>query len=386
MAIDNERQIETENQPTESNYEETAIEIRDLVKTFAGGSIVAVDDIDLKIGSGEFVVLVGPSGCGKTTTLRSICGLEQPDSGSIFLNGEDITYRSPKDRDLAFVFQDIALFPHMTVRENIRFGLDMATDLSRQEKEERVRTAANMLGIGEMLDRKPAALSGGQQQRVSIGRAMVTEPAAFLLDEPFSALDANLRDRMRTEVKQLQRELGTAMIFVTHDQEEAMTLGDNIIVMDRGEIMQQGTPYEIYNEPENQFVAEFIGSPSTNLFQCDAHQSGEQVTLKSDIFTTTLDTSLSGGLSEGETVTLGIRPENLVLDSSDPLFQASIDVIEPHGTTDAIYMTVSESKGDDHEVIALTNQNQIKRDDSPLAISFEEEHVWVFDELGERIN
>lgn len=381
MATDNEREFETDSRPDNSGSRDNAIILQNLVKTFADGSIVAVDDIDLEIGSNEFVVLVGPSGCGKTTTLRSICGLEQPDSGSVILDGEDVTYDAPKDRNLAFVFQEIALFPHMTVRENIRFGLDMATDLSGEEKEERVREAAELLGLGEMLDRHPSELSGGQQQRVSIGRAMVTEPAAFLLDEPFSALDANLRDQMRTEVKQLQRQLETAMVFVTHDQEEAMTLGDQIVIMNDGKIMQRGTPYEIYNEPTNQFVAEFIGSPSTNFFDCTVQREGGEFVLVSDLFTTSLDKTLPDGLAEGDSITLAVRPERLELESDEPLFQAEIDVIEPHGTNDAIYLS---SAG--HELTAVSPQGRISRGDSPLAIGFEGESVWLFDETGNRIN
>lgn len=381
MATDNEGQITADSQVSETGTEETTIEIQELVKTFSDGSIVAVDNINLEIGGNEFVVLVGPSGCGKTTTLRCICGLDQPDSGSITINGRDVTYEEPKDRNLAFVFQDIALFPHMTVRENIRFGLDMATSLNGEEKESRVRESAEILGLGDMLDRKPSELSGGQQQRVSIGRAMVTEPAAFLLDEPFSALDANLRDRMRTEVKRLQRDLERAMVFVTHDQEEAMTLGDKIVVMNHGEIMQRGTPYEIYNEPDNRFVAEFIGSPSTNFFTCGVERGGEDAVLESDLFRTKLKSELPDDLSTGETVSLGIRPENLVLNSDDPLFEASIEVIEPHGTNDAIYLSVG-----DHELTAVAAQNQVAQSDDPLPVGFDEDHIWIFNNNGKRIS
>lgn len=380
MATDNKGRTTGESHTSGSTVGDTAIEIRSLVKTFSDGAIVAVNDVDLEIGSNEFVVLVGPSGCGKTTTLRCICGLDQPDSGTISIDGNDVTLQRPKDRDLAFVFQDIALFPHMTVRENIRFGLDMATNLPGDEKETRVRESAEMLGIGDMLDRKPAELSGGQQQRVSIGRAMVTEPAAFLLDEPFSALDANLRDRLRTEVKRLQRELERAMIFVTHDQEEAMTLGDKIVVMNNGDIMQRGTPYEVYNEPVNRFVAEFIGSPSTNFFTCRAKRAHSHITLESDLFTATLNRPWPAELSDEETVVLGVRPEHFILDSNDPLFDASIEVIEPHGPNDAIYLSV-----DDFEMTAITTQNQVSQSDSPLPINFNRDYVWVFNEDGARV-
>lgn len=380
MATDSDQQRGPDSRTGSSDSEETSIELRNLRKTFAGGSIIAVDDVDVQIDSDEFVVLVGPSGCGKTTTLRCISGLEQPDSGNVIINGRDVTYDQPKDRNLAFVFQDIALFPHMTVRENMRFGLDQTTDLSGEQKEERVREAADMLGLGGTLDRSPAELSGGQQQRVSIGRAMVTEPAAFLLDEPFSDLDANLRDQMQTEVKQLQRNLETAMVFVTHDQEEAMTLGDKIIVMNDGDIMQRGSPYDIYNEPANQFVAEFIGSPSTNFFECVVQQRGDDLVLASDIFTAPLDGALPDSLSNGDKITLAIRPEHLDLESDTPLFDATIDVIEPHGTNDAIYLS-----SDGTELSAVSEQNRFTTEDSPLAIGFEEEHVWLFDDEGERV-
>lgn len=381
MATDNESQSKVEPRVSGSEAEGTAIEIQNLVKTFSGGAIVAVDEIDLKIQGNEFVVLVGPSGCGKTTTLRCICGLDQPNSGSITINGRDVTYEQPKDRDLAFVFQDIALFPHMTVRENMRFGLDMATDLSGEEKESRVRESAELLGIGDMLDRQPGELSGGQQQRVSIGRAMVTEPAAFLLDEPFSALDANLRDRMRTEVKHLQRQLERAMIFVTHDQEEAMTLGDKIVVMNDGQIMQRGTPHEIYNEPENRFVAKFIGSPSANFFDCVATRRGDGIGLESDLFTTTLDRPWPDELSDGENVAIGVRPEHFVLDSTDPLFEASIDVIEPHGSNDVVYFTA-----DEFEMTAIVDQNEIEPSEGPLPVGLDEKRVWLFDGNGQRLS
>lgn len=358
---------------------EFSIRIKDLVKTFGGGTVVAVDEVNLDIGQNEFVVLVGPSGCGKTTTLRCICGLETPDSGAITINGEDVTSLKPREREIAFVFQDIALFPHMTVRENMRFGLDMATKLSGNEKEERVQEAARMLDIHELLDRKPSALSGGQQQRVAIGRAMVTEPEAFLLDEPFSALDANLRDRMRTEVKQLQRELERAMIFVTHDQEEAMTLGDKIVVMNEGEIVQAASPYEVYNEPENLFVAQFIGSPSTNFFECVVETRAGETVLLSDLFA--LQFEGGGNLSDGDVVKLGVRPEHLELAATDGLFEADIDVVEPHGPNDAVYLSA-----EGQTMTAVTNQNQIQASEGPVAVDFDEDRIWLFDEDGDRVD
>ncbi|MFC7231638.1 ABC transporter ATP-binding protein [Saliphagus sp. GCM10025308] len=269
-SIDDPDTVRTARDPGDGERSESAhVKIEDVKKTFDGGEVVACENINLDIEQGEFVVLLGPSGCGKTTTLRCVAGLEIPDAGRIVIDGEDVTEKKPKDRDLAFVFQSIALFPHMSVRRNIRFGLDMKTDLPPEEKADRVEEAAEILGISELLDRKPGALSGGQQQRVSLGRAMVIQPEAFLLDEPFSALDANLRDQMRVEVQRLQSKLNIAMIFVTHDQQEAMMLADKLVVMNDGEIAQVGTPDEIYHDPQTQFIAEFIGSPSTNFFDCE---------------------------------------------------------------------------------------------------------------------
>lgn len=359
---------------------ESYIELDGLRKTFGGGSIIAIEDINLSIGTDEFVVLLGPSGCGKTTTLRCISGLEIPDEGSIRVDGEDITNEKPKDRDFAFVFQRIALFPHKSVRGNMRFGLDMKTDLSSDEKERRVREAAETLGIEEMLDRSPSELSGGQQQRVSVGRAMVMEPKAFLLDEPFSALDANLRDLMRTEIKKLQRQLGTSMIFVTHDQEEAMTLGDKIVVMDDAHIQQVGSPYEIYNEPTNQFVAEFIGSPSTNMIESDIDESGDSVTISNEVFDLPVEGEIAEAVSGLNSVTLGIRPEYLKINTDDPLFTADVTVIEPHGSQDAVFLDVGGS-----EIRVVTAQNTVERGQDTVTARFDAEDMWLFDDTGDRL-
>jgi multiple sugar transport system ATP-binding protein len=356
------------------------IVLDDVRKTFAGGSIVACEDVNLDISPDEFVVLLGPSGCGKTTTLRCISGLETPDQGMIKIGDRDVTNAKPKDRNLAFVFQSIALFPHMTVRENIRFGLDMKTDLSKDEKNERVRQAAETLGIAEMLDRKPSALSGGQQQRVSIGRAMVMEPAAFLLDEPFSALDANLRDQMQTEVKKLHRQLGCAMIFVTHDQDEAMTIGDKIVVMDDGRIQQVGSPHEIYNEPSNQFVAQFIGSPSTNMFEGTVVERDGGIAIENDLFVKQMPPAEAESLSGyvGEDVTIGIRPEYLSINDGD-LFESDISVIEPQGARDVVHL-----ESDGRSLRTTVMQGDIEPNQR-VTVDFEMDKAWLFDEDGERI-
>jgi len=356
------------------------IQFENVTKTFGGGDIVACQDINLEIDSTDFVVLLGPSGCGKTTTLRCLSGLEQPDSGRIYTDGEDITDQKPKDRDLAFVFQSIALFPHMTVAENMGFGLKMTTDMSKEERRESVEEVAEMLGIEEMLDRKPAELSGGQQQRVSLGRAMVMEPEAFLLDEPFSALDANLRDQMRVEVKQLQRQLETAMVFVTHDQEEAMTLGDKIVVMQDAGIQQIGSPYEIYNEPVSKFVAEFIGSPSTNFIDCDVEATDDGYDVVTDFFRFSLSDEQASRYSESavDAASLAVRPEYLTLDE-ETLFEADVSVIEPHGSRDAVHMLV-----DDLELTALTEQEHVSRMAETVAVDIRTDEIWLFGPDGKR--
>lgn len=360
-----------------------SIVVDGLTKTFSGGSIIAAEDINLSISSDEFVVFLGPSGCGKTTTLRCISGLETPDSGNIYIHGEDVTTKKPKDRDLAFVFQDIALFPHMSVRKNIRFGLDMNTNLSQSEKQERVESVAKLLGISELLDRRTTELSGGQQQRVSLGRAMVTEPVAFLLDEPFSALDANLRDKMRVEIKKLQRELNTAMIFVTHDQEEAMTLGDSIVILDEGRIQQIGSPYEIYNEPNNLFVAQFIGSPSTNLFECNARLVNKTIVLENEMFSFELSEAQTNKVDTNhkQSLIMGIRPEHITLtEEGNGLFEAELQVIEHHGDRDAVHILASEN-----EFTAVTPQNQFENRGQRLQVSFDANEFWLFDGSGRRL-
>lgn len=242
----------------------SVVEVRNLVKHF--GNITAVNGIDLQIETGEFLVILGPSGCGKTTLMRMIAGLEMPSRGEIWIGGKEVTHLPPRLRHIAMVFQSYALYPHMTVFNNIAFPLKaQKRDMTRAEREERVQQAARMVAIGHLLERKPRQLSGGERQRVAIARALVTEPTVLLLDEPLSNLDAKLRAAARDELKDFQRKLGITTIFVTHDQIEAMGLGDRIVVMSHGTIQQVGTPVEIYNEPQNTFVATFLGSPSMNL-------------------------------------------------------------------------------------------------------------------------
>src|ERR671914_327629 len=242
-------------------------------RIYPGSDRPAVDRLDLQIDDGECVVLVGPSGCGKSTSLRMLAGLEDVDAGTITIGDRDVTHLAPKDRDIAMVFQNYALYPHMSVADNIGFALKVA-GVGKVERMRRVREAATLLGLQEFLDRKPKALSGGQRQRVAMGRAIVREPQVFLMDEPLSNLDAKLRVSTRAEIAALQRRLGVTTVYVTHDQVEAMTMGDRVAVLDDGRLQQVDTPRNLYDKPDNVFVAGFIGSPAMNLVEVDLDQDG----------------------------------------------------------------------------------------------------------------
>ncbi|WP_273836672.1 sn-glycerol-3-phosphate ABC transporter ATP-binding protein UgpC [Halococcus sp. PRR34] len=315
-----------------------------VTKRFAdgGGDIVAVDDVSADIDDGEFIVLVGPSGCGKSTTLRMIAGLETVTEGAITLDGQAINDRQPADRDIAMVFQSYALYPHMTVRENMSFGLEESTDMPGDEIEERVESSAEMMGIGRLLDRKPGELSGGQQQRVALGRAIVRDPAVFLMDEPLSNLDAKLRSQMRTELQRIQEDLGVTTVYVTHDQTEAMTMGDRIAILDDGRLQQVATPLEAYHEPANQFVAGFIGEPSMNFFETTV-ENGQLV---GDGFEYPLSEETQDSIGDSDRVTLGVRPEDIELvdtAESDHDFRTVVDVVEPVGSGNNIYLAFEDN-------------------------------------------
>ena len=298
------------------------------------GSVTAVEDFTLSISNGEFVVFVGPSGCGKSTTLRMLAGLEDVSSGSISIDGRAINNIHPKDRDIAMVFQNYALYPHLNVFDNISFGL-RAKRLPRAEIESQTHEAAEILGLGELLKRRPGELSGGQKQRVAMGRAIVRQPKVFLFDEPLSNLDAKLRHKMRAEMKILHQRVQTTTVYVTHDQVEAMTLADRIVIMNEGRIEQVGTPDEVYKQPSSQFVASFIGSPAMNFATGCIEVSGKTMSLRTD-----KGTSLEladCGVAEGTMVQLGFRPEHMELaDTAKPArghvsIAGAITVVEPMG-------------------------------------------------------
>src|SRR5476651_1526754 len=275
-------------------------------------SVHAVKDVNLQIRDKEFVVFVGPSGCGKTTTLRMIAGLEAISSGDISIDGNVVNELAPMDRDIAMVFQNYALYPHMSVYDNMAFGLKMRK-FEKPEIDKRVRDAADILGIGELLSRKPRQLSGGQRQRVALGRAIVRDPKVFLFDEPLSNLDAKLRVQMRVELKKLHERLGTTAIYVTHDQVEAMTLGDRVVVMRDGRVQQVGDPMELYNQPANRFVAGFIGSPAMNFAQVRIGAENGSLWAESDDLRIKVPAPIVSRLERytGMEATLGVRPEDL---------------------------------------------------------------------------
>ena len=312
------------------------IMLENVVKRF--GEVVAVDHLTLTIEDKEFVVLVGPSGCGKSTTLRLIAGLEEITEGFIYIGKHLVNYVEPKDRDIAMVFQNYALYPHMNVYMNMAFGLKLRR-FPREEIDRRVHEAAAILGIEGLLDRKPRQLSGGQSQRVAMGRAIVRKPKAFLFDEPLSNLDAKLRGSMRGEIRNLHDRLKTTTVYVTHDQVEAMTLADRVVLINEGAIQQVGTPLDIYDHPMNKFVAGFIGSPTMNFIDCEVVQKGANLLLDGNSFQFPISAIKDGALISqllGKEVTLGLRPEDIedrefAKEQKKGIMKATVTMVEPMG-------------------------------------------------------
>ncbi len=316
--------------------------------------VVAVEDFNLDIADREFVVLVGPSGCGKSTTLRMVAGLESISKGELYIDGKLMNDVAPKDRDIAMVFQSYALYPHMTVYDNMAFPLKLRK-VPADEIDKKVREAADILGITQYLDRKPKALSGGQRQRVAIGRAIVREPKVLLMDEPLSNLDAKLRNQMRAEIIKLRQRIDTTFMYVTHDQTEAMTLGDRIVVMKDGMVQQIGTPQQVFDSPANLFVAGFIGVPQMNFFDAQLQRSGADYAVKLGDVTIKVPAEKAKNLAahdvQSQEITLGVRPEHLTLGVTDgPRIEGTVDVSELMGSTVHLHMT---SMGQD--VIAVVN-------------------------------
>ncbi len=317
-----------------------AVTLRNIVKRFGAG--VAVDDLSLEIQDKEFAVLVGPSGCGKSTVLRMIAGLETVTSGDIFIGDTRVNGMPPRARDIAMVFQSYALYPHMTVRENMGFGLKIR-ELSKKEIDARVQEAADILGLGELLERKPKELSGGQRQRVAVGRAIVRKPRLFLFDEPLSNLDAKLRVAMRAEISKLHRRLGATIIYVTHDQVEAMTMADRIFIMNRGLLQQSGAPMEVYAKPANRFVAGFIGSPAMNFIDARIVPGIAGMQLDAGDFRLDIPESFHAPLQpySGREVVFGVRPEDIAIHAgagSANTLTTRADVVETLGSEIFAYL------------------------------------------------
>ena len=329
-----------------------SISLKNLYKIYPG-NVTAVHDFNLEIEDKEFIILVGPSGCGKSTTLRMIAGLEEISQGELYIGGKLVNDVAPKDRDIAMVFQNYALYPHMTVYKNMAFGLQLRKT-PKAEIDRKVHEAARVLGIEDLLDRKPKALSGGQRQRVALGRAMVRDPAVFLLDEPLSNLDAKLRTAMRSEITKLHKRLGTTFVYVTHDQTEAMTMGDRIVVMKDGFIQQVDTPQNLYDRPCNMFVAGFIGSPQMNFLDVVIERTADGFSANFGGAKLRIPASKAGPAElepyVGKTVALGIRPENLHdeeaylnVDTCSPI-DCTVDLAELMGSEIYLYVTSGPSK------------------------------------------
>jgi multiple sugar transport system ATP-binding protein len=350
-------------------------------RLYPGGTRAAVDSLSLDISDGEFLVLVGPSGCGKSTSLRMLAGLEEVNDGHIFIGEKDVTDIPPKDRDIAMVFQNYALYPHMTVAENMGFALKIA-GVNKDERAQRVQEAAKLLDLEPYLARKPKALSGGQRQRVAMGRAIVRQPQVFLMDEPLSNLDAKLRVQTRTQIASLQRRLGVTTVYVTHDQVEALTMGDRICVLKDGILQQVGTPRDLYERPQNVFVAGFIGSPAMNLFAADLVEGG--VKFGEYLIPLTRDVIQA---SSGKQVTIGVRPEDLEVSTTqgDGL-PVTVDLVEELGADGYMYGH-ADVNGRRTDVVARVDGRSHAEVNDLVYLHPQQNHTHVFDvESGKRLS
>ncbi len=360
-----------------------SINFKNVKKTYEDG-VTVIDNLNLEIKDKEFIILVGPSGCGKSTTLRMIAGLEEISSGDLYIDEKRVNNISPKDRDIAMVFQSYALYPHMNVYKNMAFGL-INRKVPKDEIDKKVKAAAKMLDIEEYLNRKPRALSGGQRQRVALGRAMVREPAVFLLDEPLSNLDAKLRTEMRNRISMLHKELETTFVYVTHDQTEAMTMADRIVVMKDGEIQQFDTPQMLYNHPKNLFVAGFIGSPPMNFITCQIKKKENTYIANTMYHTIKLPERMNDHLLmyENREVILGIRPEDLsIVKNSDEenTIDLYVDIAEMTGADYFLY-----GKLDGKNFVANVSSNINVKSDVKYKLKINIDRIHIFDKINERL-
>ncbi len=347
---------------------------------YPGADTPAVPGIDLEIRDGEFMVLVGPSGCGKSTTLRMLAGLEEVNEGKIFIGDKDVTHLPPKDRDIAMVFQNYALYPHMSVADNMGFALKMAK-VPSEERERRVAEAANILGLTEYLERKPKALSGGQRQRVAMGRAIVRSPQVFCMDEPLSNLDAKMRVQTRTDIAKLQSDLGVTTVYVTHDQIEAMTMGDRVAVMKLGILQQVDTPLNLYDRPVNLFVAGFIGSPQMNLVEATAHEGKAQIGEYHVPVDAASEAKMKGN------ITIGVRPEAWrLVSAAEGGMPINVTVVEELGADSFVYGTSEVEGTPSTMIVRVSTRDSVKKGDV-IHVTTDPSNVHVFDtESGERIS
>jgi len=356
------------------------IALEGLVKRY--GQTTAVHGIDLSVNDGEFVVLVGPSGCGKSTTLRMIAGLEDISGGTIRIDGRVVNEMEPKDRNIAMVFQNYAIYPHMTVAQNIGFGL-YTSKLLEPEKRKRIEEVAKVLGLESLLDRRPSQLSGGQRQRVAIGRAMVRNPAAFLFDEPLSNLDAQLRTQMRIEIKKLHQRLGTTIVFVTHDQVEAMTMADRIVVMRDGRILQVGTPMELYENPTDVFTARFIGSPTMNLLPARLTEDVGRRAAALDALGAAVPIPEGVESANGSEVLVGVRPHDFVVTGEARqgglTLTGEVSVVEPLGSETLVHLEIGGTS-----LIASAPSKTIPKAGERVTVHAQPGSLYMFDSKSER--
>lgn len=352
------------------------VRLEELTKTFSG-DVLAVSNVNLEVPSGEFTVFLGPSGCGKTTTLRMIAGLEKPDSGSIFIGDRLVNHLPPKDRNVAMVFQTFALYPSMNVFENIAFPLEVRK-MSKTEIEQRVNEVAKLVGIQHLLQRRPSQVSGGEAQRTALARTLVRAPDVLLMDEPLSNLDAKLRVQLRAELKRLHQEVRRTTIYVTHDQEEAMTLGDRIVIMRAGVVQQVGSPREIFFQPRNRFVAGFVGSPSMNMVEGWLREEDGQLRFVSNGFNHPLTARAAEELAskDGDRVLWGIRPDTIGLahDPAPDNVQGVVDVVELLGTRQLVYIDVHG-----HDFTVLTESTHMLAAGATVYLHFDPDDVYLFD-------